>query len=155
VNVAILLVAAFLAQGTDPALKPEDYPVSKIFSGKPAAPKLVTSGQRRFRTMIRDGAKKGTNFAGHYVIAEWGCGTGCEQIAVVDARAGDVYDGPFGKLPQGTVLLDLNSRGEPSAIFYRRDSSLLIVKGCPNEKNCATYYYSWTGTQFKLLRKDP
>ena len=32
-------------------------------------------------------------------------------------------------------------------------SRLLIARGCPEEKNCASYFYEWTGAQFKLLRK--
>jgi hypothetical protein len=51
-----------------------DYPVNRIFHGVPVAPKLLTPGQRRLRTMIRQGTKKGANFAGHYAVAEWGCG---------------------------------------------------------------------------------
>lgn len=26
---------------------------------------------------------------------------------------------------------------------FRLDSSLLIVRGCPNEKNCGEHYYEW------------
>jgi hypothetical protein len=40
---------------------------------------------------------------------------------------------------------------EPLA--YKLDSRLLIVRGCPEEKNCGTYCYEWTGTRFKPIRK--
>jgi len=46
-----------------------DYPATETFSGKPAAPLFQTAGQRKFRTMIREGAAKGPNFAGRYTIA--------------------------------------------------------------------------------------
>jgi len=151
VNIAILLLA--FAQANDPAPKPEDYPVSKIFSGTPAAPKLVTEGQRRFQTMIRDAAKSGPNFAGHYAIAEWGCGTGCVQIAVVDLESGNVYEGPFGALPHAAISFNATLISGKIDIFYRRDSSLFIAGGCSSDGRCGTYYYSWTGSQFKLIRK--
>ena len=65
-----------------------------IFRGIPADPRFETPGQRMYRTMIRLATKKGPNFAGHYTVAEWGCGTACEQIAVVDSQTGNVFDGP-------------------------------------------------------------
>lgn len=40
------------------------------------------------------------NFAGHYTIAEWGCGAMCAMLAVVDRIDGRVYftDIPFDTL---------------------------------------------------------
>ena len=108
-----------------------------------------------YRTMIRQAAKKGPNFAGHYTVAEWGCGTACEQIAVVDSQTGDVSDGPFGALPEGVVYLGPNVEEDKTGLFYRLNSSLFIVAGCPRFKDCGTYYYEWSGTQFRLLRRIP
>src|SRR5215472_4297169 len=76
----------------------EDYAASADFKGKPAAPILATKGDRMFRTQIRDAARKGPNFAGHYTIAEWGCGSGCVSLAVVDAVSGKVFAAPFKNL---------------------------------------------------------
>lgn len=75
-----------------------EYPAGEIFKGRPAPPKLVRPGDRRFRTKIREGAEAGPNFAGHLSIAEWGCGASCVSIAVIDAQTGRVYPGPFGML---------------------------------------------------------
>lgn len=76
--------------------RPNDYPVADVFAGTPERPKLLRPGDKLFRTMIGEGAAKGPKFAGHYTIAEWGCGTSCVSIAVIDAKTGDVYSGPFG-----------------------------------------------------------
>jgi len=65
-----------------------EYPAPPLAPGKSADPKFATPGQRIFRTVIRDWTKKGPNLAGHFTIAEWGCGTGCEQIAIVDNQSG-------------------------------------------------------------------
>jgi hypothetical protein len=75
-----------------------DYPASDIFSGKPVPPKLVRPADRLFRSQIRDGAAKGPNFAGHYSIVKWGCGSQCVSFAVVDAKNGEVYAARFGSL---------------------------------------------------------
>ena len=68
------------------------YPADRLFTGKPAQPKLMTSKQRQFQTVLRNGAKKGPNFAGHYTVVEWGCGSNCVVFAVVDAVSGEVHE---------------------------------------------------------------
>lgn len=45
---------------------------------------------KMFQTKIREAAQQGPNFAGHYTVATWGCGSGCQQHAVVDAQSGDI-----------------------------------------------------------------
>ncbi len=138
-------------------------PPSTIFKGVPAAPQFKAPGQRMFRTVIREATKKGSNFAGHYTIADWGCGTSCEAVAVIDAETGAVYDGPFGQLPKAVLYYGENLRYDRDArgsyiyddLSYRLNSRLLIARGCPNFKDCAAYFYEWTGSQFKLLRKIP
>lgn len=135
----------------------EDFPIpaAPISKGTPATPQFNTPGQRRYRTMIRQATAKGPNFAGRYTVAEWGCGTGCEQIAVVDTQSGHVYDGPAGISPKGALYLGPNVEEDKTGIFYSPNSSLFIVVGCPNYKKCGSYYYHWNGTQFKLLRQIP
>jgi len=123
----------------------DKFPAAEKFSGKPAAPVIRTRFQRLYRTMIRDAAAKGPNFAGHFTIAQWGCGAGCVSIAIVDEKTGHVWDGPF-------KALSMKATDSQEPLEFRLDSRLLIAHGCPEEKNCADYYYEWTGTGFKLLR---
>ena len=42
---------------------------------------------RMFRTNLRNAAKEGVNFAGHFVLVGWGCGTNCSVLAIIDARS--------------------------------------------------------------------
>src|SRR5947208_3010419 len=91
-----------------------DFPSKGLFHGKPAPPILRTAGQRLFRTRIREAAKGGPNFAGHYTIVEWGCGTSCISVAISDTETGMVYEGPFGQLPKAILYY-----GE--ALLYDRD----------------------------------
>lgn len=137
----------------------EQFSVDEIFTGKPVAPQIRTPGQRMFRTMIRERAAKGPNFAGHYTMVEWGCGSTCVSIAIIDAKGGSVYDGPFSILGWGTPA-KYEGRYSPASesfkpLSYRIDSRLLIVRGCPEDENCASYFYEWADSRFKLLRKLP
>ena len=130
-------------------------PPSALFKGTPAAPQFKTSGQRMFRTIIWEATRNGPNFAGHYTIAEWGCGTGCETIAIVDAKSGAVFDGPFGKLPKAPLYLGPHVDEDKTGMSYRLDSRLFVVRGCPNFTACGEYYYEWTASEFKLLLHTP
>ena len=45
---------------------------------------------KNFKTAISDAVTKGPNFAGHYTVAEWGCGTTCQDHVVVDVQTGEI-----------------------------------------------------------------
>jgi hypothetical protein len=130
----------------------EDFHVPERFTGTPARPVLATPAHRMFRTTIGDWVRKGPNFAGHYTVAEWGCGTACIQTVVVDATSGNVYDTPFGSPPHHTLSFRTL---EDAGVFCQNDSRLLVASGCPDDENCGSYYYEWTGSRFRLLRKTP
>lgn len=140
----------------------EEYPVKAVFHGAPAKPVLSTQLARRFRTQIREAAAKGPNFAGSYRVAAWGCGTGCLEIAVIDERDGTLHSGPFQDLDVGGTFRYADGtkwddeKFEP--LSYRLGSRLFVARGCPDngeQKNCALYYYEWTGSQFRLIVKKP
>ena len=129
-----------------------DYPAPTSFKGKPAQPVLRTAGDRMFRTRIQEGAKQGPNFAGRYTIITWGCGNSCESMVIVDATDGAIHPAPFRFLGYGDFPDNVRSHE------YRLDSRLLIIRGCPDDEEesaCASYFYKWTGKDFKLLRKIP
>jgi hypothetical protein len=156
---AVGLIAAFppdaAAENATPYFEQYRVPPSALFRGTPAPPQFKTSGQRMFRTVIREATKKGPNFAGQYRIAEWGCGTGCEAIAIVDVKSGAIYDGPFGTLPKAGVYLGPNVDADETGMSYHLDSRLLVIRGCPNFTACGEYYYEWTGSRFNLLQRIP
>jgi len=148
----------------------EDYLVTEVFSGTPAAPILSTPEQRRYRTRIRNGAlpgiettygswknpvkHKAPNFAGHYFVIYWGCGSQCVMMATVDAETGKVYDPPLsGVGSELYVPLDNLSEME---IDFRPDSSLLVLRNAcqdfKNRKSCGTYYFNWKNNHFALVK---
>jgi hypothetical protein len=124
----------------------EDYPVRENFRGKSAPVKLTSRRARTFRTMLRENAERGVNFAGHYIAATWGCGSACWSFAIIDARTGQVYFTPS--------LLNVGGFGysDEDLIQFRKDSSLLIVVGSPNDRGyVGRYYYVWRNNRLKLI----
>jgi hypothetical protein len=154
--VFLAIGACLFGEEAKPRPKFTDFPVTKIYQGTPAPPRLVNQGQRTFRTMIRRGAKNHVEFAGHYTVPVWGCGTECVEFVIVDSTAGKVYDVPFSavNLPmdwlEGHGGYDAYKKME----FYP-DSRLLRFDGCPNERDCGYYDYIMVdGKGLKLIRKE-
>ena len=152
----------------------EDYPVAEIFKGTPAAPILATPQQREYRTRIRNGVsmgdgvwygswrdpirKPGPNFAGHYFVIRWGCGSQCVLMAIVDAKTGVVYEPPLSGdkyHDEEELFLPLDNLGE-AEVDIRPDSSLMVLReACTdyqNRKTCGTYYFNWKDNHFDLLK---
>jgi hypothetical protein len=147
---AWVLAIALSAMGGEP-FPFDKYPVNGLFKGKPAAPKINSEEARKYRTRIRNGAIHGANFAGHYTIISWGCGTSCGVYVIVDARTGNVHWPP--EISQG---VDLGVAGPE----YRLNSTLLVVANCPSPdvygyKNCDRKFYNWNGSQLMLLKAEP
>jgi hypothetical protein len=141
----------------------EDYLVTDIFHGIPADPQLTTPAERLFRTRIRDGVTKGlgvmregreqpgSNFAEHYIVIEWGCGSPCGMMAIVDAMKGKVYSPPISL--KGFLLppLPLKVPGDSDAFMpwvvqveFRLNSDLMIVKANPDSskgRDNYTHYF--------------
>lgn len=71
---ALLIATSFAAESQELGSTPQfkDYPVSELFIGKPAPVNLDSHpGARRFRTVLREAAKRGPNFAGHLTVVMW------------------------------------------------------------------------------------
>ena len=132
-----------------PQLRFEEYAVTDTFLGRrqPAEVRLGSAPYgRMYRTKLREGAARGPNFAGRFTVVLWGCGTGCQIVAVVDARTG--------RLSRQTLLT-------ASGVEYRRDSRLLLADARTPEipDNCASCgtpaYYEWRGDRFEPVGPGP
>jgi hypothetical protein len=133
----------------------EDYAIAEAdaFQGQPAKPRIVEKNHRTFRTRILDAAEKGPNFAGRYAVAQWGCGSGCLSMALVDETTGKVFSAPFETLTMPMVSGE--NAHEFQGLVYQLKSRLFIADGCQEDKTCATYYYEWKNDKFGLLRVMP
>jgi hypothetical protein len=145
---SLAILAVLAAAGLRAAQVPtfDEFPTGEPFTGRPATPVIRTEFQKRFRTQILRESRVPANFAGHYRIAEW------VSVAVINLRTGAVYDGPFHVL--GYAVRRKYEGGEDE-LEYRLSSGLLIVRGCPEDQSCGTYYYAWRGDHFDRLRSVP
>jgi hypothetical protein len=176
--VLIALQRACAQSHAQPLPKFEDYPVNAVFTGTPHPTILVTREQRLFRTRIRDGVEKGLgvwvngeynreqnepgpNFAGHYIIIAWGCGSDCISMAMSDAKTGAIYTLPLSRGQFGLPLLWLrNVLAGPAETKYRKDSRLLIIRATTaagSSSNVApfAFYFLWQADHWALLRREP
>jgi len=151
---AQVLLCALVIQVTTASGSPklEDYPAKDIYQGKPTAPMLTTTEARMFRTELRRQAALGPNFAGHYTLALWGCGAGCTNGAVMDARSGKVWIVPFyfEDVWEGGHIVC--SHGSTFDIA----SELLIISGRLNPGGkVGLHYFHWHDGQFTPVYFDP
>lgn len=116
----------------------EDYPVKEIFQGVPAPVDFTTvpnvtvaspGASGDFKTKLIEGAKEGPNFASHYTVVEWGCGTECQNHMIVDAITGKVYSLPE---PHFVTVRGVNFRLESRLLVANPpcQSPLSIVASC-------------------------
>jgi hypothetical protein len=126
------------------------YP-AVVSKAKPVSLKLETRLARERISGIRKAVQHGPNFAGHYTVADWGCGTECGVFVIVDDFTGRAYDPP--EISKG---VDLGLAGPD----FRVNSSLMVVASCPDPrvyglKNCQRNFYRWDGSRLILLYSEP
>lgn len=121
---------------------------------KPATPDVRAGDAHFYRTVLREEAKLGPNFAGHYTIARIGCGSATACIAIIDAKTGRVFFPRI--LHSATALLMDTGSADVDSLNYKLGSHLLIVVGSANEKTRAGMsYYLWRNESLKLIRFTP
>ena len=156
----VLLTALFLAfssigfaQSSTPTFTQYAAKVEKIKNVKVNLKSHKNA--KSYRTNLRNAAKEGVNFAGHYILTTWGCGTNCSQSAIIDARNGKVFF-PTQLEGAGFGFCDLPDDTEP--IVYKANSRLLVLSGFKGgdlsleKAPCGIYYLEWTGTNFKRVK---
>jgi hypothetical protein len=104
--------------------------------------------------MIRNGAASDVEFAGHYTVPRWGCGTDCNVFVIVDSISGRVYDGfELAELP--AAWAEKHEGHNVARMEFHSNSRLLKLNACPSEKNCGLYDYLMVeGKGLKLVRKQ-
>ncbi|MFZ1702678.1 MAG: hypothetical protein WBO10_13625 [Pyrinomonadaceae bacterium] len=113
-----------------------------------------------FRTRLREAITGEVNFAGRFILTLWGCGTGCSQSAIIDAKTGRTFfpDELLGVSAWfGSVSDDF-----PETYTYRKNSRLLVIRGTPgpmkdgdSDQKQGTYYYEWRTSRLRLLKFIP
>jgi hypothetical protein len=133
----------FPAAAQEPVPAFEDFPVVEIYQGATAPLDLADNpAAQAYRTRLIEAAREKPNFAGHYIIAAWGCGAACVEGSIIDAQTGQVFMLPF-------YVCCWN--GAEGPFEFRLDSRLLIIRGRRNEQLPEAVYYHWSEGQLELL----
>lgn len=153
-----LLVTLVIAATSIPAMlaasvpKFADYPARQVFTGKPAKPRIVTADQRYWAEQIVSGKP---NFAGHYRVVDWPCGTECMGLAIIDVTNGAVHAPPLSSdaWPFSVPIASTDFQYPE----YRLDSALFILRNaCPEGlEKCSTYYFKWENDAFTVVTRIP
>lgn len=141
--IGIVTLGGFLLCPTNgSATEPQfgDYPAKK-YSAKTLMPNFNGAQReyRNYRTRIREGFKKGPNFAGAYSVIEIGCGTGCRWILIGANRTGEILSFPRG----GEENLSLE--------LEHQLSSRLLIAQWTDYKKCMREYFLFDGESFDVL----
>lgn len=123
-----------------------------MYKGKLAPPDFKTDTSAwLFRTQIKTQCKeKGINFAGHFTIVEWGCGSNCFTIAIVDRITGRIYHSSIYDGVDYTF----------DSLAYQANSSMVIMNDWMLEEFkgyvCHSEYYKlrvakWDDSKFGIL----
>jgi hypothetical protein len=146
------------------APKFESYPEHEVYVGGLATPKYSPSMEVRYKREIRNNYVVETkpNFAGHFVLLHWSCGSACIEMAIVDAKSGDIYSPPITDEGIGIqrfflpYLTHLNGGSSGPILQFKPDSRLFIIKcNHGNEWKGYTYYFLWKQNKWELLRRAP
>ena len=131
----------------------EDFPVGPAYAGRNH---LTLKGDDiHWRTRLRQAAAQKPDFAGHYVLATWGCGMQCVMGAAINVRTGAVIWLP------GTLCCwysdEVAAPDKVEPLRYRLDSRLLVLTGLRNERegDGGDHYYSIKDGRFVHLRDVP
>ncbi|GAA5175527.1 hypothetical protein GCM10025771_07940 [Niveibacterium umoris] len=127
----------------------DDYPVvehSRLFPSVTLV--LQTKLAKKYRTVITQQSRQDPDFAGHYRVATWGCGTDCHGFAIINKRNGKVYT-----VPDLEYVAGVMGNGE-DRLAYRVESRLFIVTGRKNDEDEGKFYYLWNGSSLKLIFKS-
>lgn len=160
-KIKIVLLAVFLLACSSPGAAQSTTPTARRYAVKVLKPKNVRvnlkshKNANMFRTNLRNAAKEGVNFAGHYILTTWGCGTNCTQSAIIDARNGRVF---FPRELEGAGFGFCELPDTTEQFVFQADSRLLIMNGFKGgdleveNGRCGIYYLEWTGTNFKQVK---
>jgi hypothetical protein len=157
---ALVVLMAFATSVAVSAQRPSfgRYPAAVEKARARAIDFKFSPDARLFKTRLSTALKGGINFAGHFVVAGWGCGTGCISGAIIDARNGRVH-WPVQLYAMATGIDGDNYVDKP--VEYRKSSRLLVLRGSPGvkdgdaEKPNGDYYYEWRNNDLRLIKFIP
>ena len=141
----------------------QKYATTK-YKGKIA--KDIADKKHLMRTRMREGLKlvrenpDNIDFAGHYKIVGYGCGTSCWSFNVVDVKTGKIYDG----MTTSGYPVPKNPNESPENIEYtwinqefdhNAESRLFFMQGGITDIGEGSFVFEFKDNKFKLLQHSP
>ena len=126
-----------------------------VYKGILAKPNFKTDPPAlQFRTQIKNQCRSdGVNFAGHFTLTHWGCGSNCEEIAIVDRINGKIYYSNLISLSNSIFY----------EVKYKHDSKMIVMNywllsDYKGYITCSDTWplevASWDNSKFKFLFKS-
>jgi|GEM_PF-1579607 len=158
---AVLAMCVASASHADDRFTFEKYPASVVSSKALAkvdwSSNKALAGQWRIKESIEGTVGKKADFAGHFVVATYGCGTGCQATVFVDVNDGKLYKAPmqFPSEPDALALANggVAHKNSSNAIFM---SDLRYYKaGSPDMmQNDGVVLWNEKAKKFELIAKS-
>lgn len=143
----LVLGIAIVECGCQPAALEEespqfgDYPVGEITTKELSMIDWDSHPRaREFSTQLEDAIGMKPNFAGHYVLLTWGCGSPCQAVVLVDVRSTSVYftlGAALGVEFRLRSRLFIDSPPSNIAEFYGGEANV------PNQRLFYSNYFLW------------
>ncbi len=159
-----MIKAADLFDAQAPAF--EAYPVGREVIANPKLNLASNLIARKYRTVLRLAITEGPNFAGHYRLIHWGCGTSCAMFAVVNLKTGRVITPEGFSAVSGVNFYDdeflPDTESDGWGFRHKSVSKLLVVAGAllsENDSKEGAFYFLLNGETLRLIhstlvRKD-
>ena len=148
-----------LKEGEDPQFK--DYPATKPYKGKNAKLVLDEVGKQYKSRLERALKSQKPSFAGKYIVASWGCGSGgCNTGAIVDAETGKAYLFPVSMSSVTQYDKNGSAVADHQEHEYQLTSSLMMfagnLEGTDNsEGDDMVEYYEFKDGEFIFISSKP
>jgi hypothetical protein len=135
---------------------PSEAPVER-----PKVDTKTTMIGRTYRTVLKKSIASGANFAGHYNVGVWGCGSSCSTFAVVNLKTGQIIVPNGIRSVSGLHLDNTVEQFLPEGQHgywgyrYKLDSRLLVLVGMLNEdeKREGAYYFVMDNNRLKQVHQ--
>jgi hypothetical protein len=134
-----------------PTPLPPRQGIASVARPGPQGPGLPDETAAQLNSRLREAAKEGPDFAGHYAVVQWGCGSNCVNMVIVDVQTGSIYSTPFLGVAGGFSV----------PLTYRLDSRLFVVTGrleivdvrdhSFHDGPFRRFFYYWNGNRLKLV----
>ena len=144
------------------SLKFKDYAVP-VYKGPAGKLDMSSEDARTYKSRLTEAMQEPADFAGEYVLATWGCGSGgCISQTFVNRRTGHVIKQGFGSSSAYGITDDMGEdiRMGDTIEGMKADSRLLVVREQtdPNEEDevndirASAKFYVLEGGELKLIK---